>query len=800
MALRGTDRIFTVASSGVSELDTNGNPISTFGSSGSGNGQFNNPNNMAYGANKLYVVDTGNARVQILSVPAAPTLGTTQVSSIGTVSATLGVSVDDTGGSDATQHGFAYGTSANLSTVIATTTLGAFVGTGSFSESISGLSSGTTYYVRAYVTNGVGTSYGSIVSFVTNGPSTVTTSEASSVNLTSATLNGSIDETGGEDATEHGFAYGTSADLSTVIATTTLGLYESTGSFTDSVSGLTQATIYYFRAYAINSVGTSYGTIESFTTATPINITTCAELQAMSDDLSGNYFLSNDIDCTGFDPNEDGKGFIPVGSLNDETQFTGTFDGNGHTISGLTINRPDESGMALFGNVNGGTYRDVTITGSIEGYQNVGSLIGYSGSGNLTISDITSSVSIRSHRGYTGGLVAESPVPTTITDSHYTGNIIVTDDDENDANNIGGLVGTAGEIDISESSVASNITVSSDAGGIYHVGGLVGYANATLTLADSFFNGNIHATSTLLSIEGIGGILGHNNGHPIEVTNNYAVGNITVSAGDETTYIGGLVGYTGSAESITNSFAAIAVSATSTNPTYNIGALIGDNSVSTLENNFYDKTLSTLSFCTGEDDPDPEGCTAIEDNTLYFKENNTNSPLDSWNFDTIWKTVDANYPILTSLPSPNPEPEEEVPTSTQRTTSSGSRAITKVTPPNPPSPKTIEQIKILLTQLIVELNRRIANGEVVNSTPSSTLTFTRDLKLGSTGEDVRALQIYLNTHGFPLATTGAGSTGKETTTFGPLLKSALIKFQIANKITPAEGYFGPKTKTVVEGV
>ena len=56
---------------------------------------------------------------------------------------------------------------------------------------------------------------------------------------------------------------------------------------------------------------------------------------------------------------------------------------------------------------------------------------------------------------------------------------------------------------------------------------------------------------------------------------------------------------------------------------------------------------------------------------------------------------------------------------------------------------------------------------------------------------------YLNAHGFIIAASGAGSAGNETKTFGSLTQAALIKFQKANNITPAAGYFGPKTRTVV---
>lgn len=75
--------------------------------------------------------------------------------------------------------------------------------------------------------------------------------------------------------------------------------------------------------------------------------------------------------------------------------------------------------------------------------------------------------------------------------------------------------------------------------------------------------------------------------------------------------------------------------------------------------------------------------------------------------------------------------------------------------------------------------------------------FVRDLQLGSTGADVLALQKYLNTHQAVIAATGDGSPGKETSRFGNLTKAALIKYQKAHAITPAVGYFGPKTRAVV---
>ncbi|MES2623393.1 MAG: fibronectin type III domain-containing protein [Patescibacteria group bacterium] len=84
------------------------------------------------------------------------------------------------------------------------------------------------------------------------------------------------------------------------------------------------------------------------------------------------------------------------------------------------------------------------------------------------------------------------------------------------------------------------------------------------------------------------------------------------------------------------------------------------------------------------------------------------------------------------------------------------------------------------------------------SSPSGSVMFTRDLKLGVKGNDVLALQQFLNRQGFTVAKSGAGSKGKETTLFGPATKNALIRFQKYYKIYPSVGFFGPLTKQFIK--
>ena len=83
------------------------------------------------------------------------------------------------------------------------------------------------------------------------------------------------------------------------------------------------------------------------------------------------------------------------------------------------------------------------------------------------------------------------------------------------------------------------------------------------------------------------------------------------------------------------------------------------------------------------------------------------------------------------------------------------------------------------------------------STPARIPTPTRNLDIGSTGNDVLNLQRLLNSRGYTIRTQGAGSPGNETSYFGPATKQALIKFQSDNGL-PATGYFGPLTKAKIQ--
>ncbi len=101
----------------------------------------------------------------------------------------------------------------------------------------------------------------------------VNTTAATTITSTTATLNGNITSDGGATITARGFVYATSnADLTIGIAGVTDVVVSGTdlGVFTENITGLTAGTTYYYKAYAISSVGTTYAGEQSFTTSAPI--------------------------------------------------------------------------------------------------------------------------------------------------------------------------------------------------------------------------------------------------------------------------------------------------------------------------------------------------------------------------------------------------------------------------------------------------------------------------------------------------------------------------------------------------
>lgn len=108
---------------------------------------------------------------------------------------------------------------------------------------------------------------------------------------------------------------------------------------------------------------------------------------------------------------------------------------------------------------------------------------------------------------------------------------------------------------------------------------------------------------------------------------------------------------------------------------------------------------------------------------------------------------------------------------------------------------TIEQLTAQIVALQAQL-QALSGASAAATTPSAAATsaakcaFTRALFMGVRGDDVMCLQKYLNSSGYQVAASGAGSPGNETMTFGGLTKAAVAKWQAGNGVSPAAGYFG----------
>ena len=206
------------------------------------------------------------AHSKILSVSDAPSLSvvtTTAATSITKTTATTGGNITDQGSSTVLARGVCWSVNSNPTITDNATSDG--TGTGIFTSSLVGLTSGLTYHIRAYATNSEGTSYGDDMTFTTLGTlPTVTTTIATAITKTTATAGGEVTSAGTSPVTARGVCWSTSANPTIADAKTTDA--DGAGTFTSAITGLTSAITYHIRAYATSAVGTSYGADLTFKT------------------------------------------------------------------------------------------------------------------------------------------------------------------------------------------------------------------------------------------------------------------------------------------------------------------------------------------------------------------------------------------------------------------------------------------------------------------------------------------------------------------------------------------------------
>ncbi len=287
----------------------------------------------------------------------------------------------------------------------------------------------------------------------------------------------------------------------------------------------------------------------SGSSANPYLISQLGHLVWMGDTAAGSsgkyYTMTADIDASATATWNDAgtstdvlEGFKPIGAYSypDTTSFRGIFDGNGHTITGLVINRLTTSRVGLFGCIGQNwQVRNLSIIRcEITGDSHVGGLVG--------------------HNYY--GTVSNCHVTGSITGSSYTG----------------GLIGWTTSGTVSNCSTAGKTT---GAGG--SIGGLVGYNDAA-TISNCFATGSVKGSAC------VGGLIGDSNG---SFSNCYATGATT---GDD--YVGGLVGYCRSG--VLSCYATGAVAGA----TY-VGGLVGYRALGTVSNSYWNMETSGQSTSAG---------------------------------------------------------------------------------------------------------------------------------------------------------------------------------------------------------
>ncbi len=278
-------------------------------------------------------------------------------------------------------------------------------------------------------------------------------------------------------------------------------------------------------------LGSDVVTAKQYTVITDLGTsagsTTTTDLQGINGNLAGNYVLGANIDASaasgwtwagisGFA----GSGFKILGVVGTSgTNFTGTFGGLGHSITGLTINAGTSAGVGFFRFLGAGAIlRDVRLEGgSITGVTTVGALFGSALAGSV-IQNVSSSATV-SGSGTVGGLGGNMNAGSTISNSYSSGRVT------GSGGNIGGLLGLS-------VGTVKNSYASGDVSGTSNVGGLIGgILSGSNTVTDSYATGKVSASGS-----SAGGLIGRLTASGFSITRTYATGEVSGPN------VGGLIG------------------------------------------------------------------------------------------------------------------------------------------------------------------------------------------------------------------------------------------------------------------
>ncbi len=250
----------------------------------------------------------------------------------------------------------------------------------------------------------------------------------------------------------------------------------------------------------------------------PYEIETAEQLAAMANDLSASYRLTADIDLAGQAWEPIGT-FIPLGEDGEEAEtpdpayaFTGTFDGDGHTVSHLVIDRPEGYALGLFGCVSEAKIENLTVeNATVDGGLMVGAVVGYS------YDSFVSAVTLTGDNTLTGH------------DTEFYG----------PANMIGGIVGAGMDSVIADCTAEADIVVGDGA----HDAGLIGGGLEVTSVLTCTASGTITAGDGAYGFGVISGC-----GFGSEAFTGCAARDAVINVGSDCFWIGGITGYAGGFE------------------------------------------------------------------------------------------------------------------------------------------------------------------------------------------------------------------------------------------------------------
>ena len=233
--------------------------------------------------------------------------------------------------------------------------------------------------------------------------------------------------------------------------------------------------------------------------------------------LKLNCTLTANIDLSLLPKDDTGSNWMPIGTYS--YPYQGTFDGGGHTVSGLVINRPDEGYQGFFGRIgitgSPATVKNLTVEGTVTGRLNTGGIVGYSTSSS-TITNCTNKGSVKG-TSYTGGVVGSNSSSITacyntgsVKGTGYTGGVAGYNNNSSTitaCTNTGSVTGTsntggvAGE-NYSSSTITACYNTGSVTGTGYYIGGVAGSNYSTITAC--------YSTGSVTGTDIYGGVAGLN--------------------------------------------------------------------------------------------------------------------------------------------------------------------------------------------------------------------------------------------------------------------------------------------------